>query len=58
MNLSANKDPQVTVCVIMPAYNAELYIEKAIRSVMNQTFTQWELLVIEHQDITMVYMVV
>jgi len=36
-----------TVSVVMPAYNAEAYIEAAIRSVMNQTFENWELIVID-----------
>ena len=35
------------VSVIMPAYNASAYIEAAIRSVMAQTHTRWELLVID-----------
>ena len=35
------------VSVIMPAYNAEKYIEAAIRSVQAQTLTDWELLVID-----------
>lgn len=35
------------VTVVMPAYNAERYIETAIRSVMGQTFTDWELIVID-----------
>ncbi len=35
------------VSVIMPAYNCELYIEKAIRSVMDQSFVDWELIVID-----------
>lgn len=35
------------VSVVMPAYNAERYIESAIRSVMAQTFTDWELIVID-----------
>ena len=30
----------------MPAYNAEKYIEKAIRSVLAQTYKEWELIVI------------
>ena len=38
---------QPTVSVIMPAYNAERFIEEAIRSVMDQTYTDWELLVID-----------
>jgi teichuronic acid biosynthesis glycosyltransferase TuaG len=35
-----------SVSVVMPAYNAAGYIEAAIASVMKQTFTDWELLVI------------
>lgn len=35
------------VSVIMPAYNCETYIEEAIRSVMGQTFGDWELIVLD-----------
>ena len=35
------------VSVIMPAYNASTTIEQAIRSVMTQTYTDWELIVID-----------
>lgn len=35
------------VSVIMPAYNAQEYIEKAIRSVINQTVTDLEVLVLD-----------
>lgn len=35
-----------TVSVIMPAYNAAPYIEAAIRSVLRQTYADWELLVV------------
>jgi teichuronic acid biosynthesis glycosyltransferase TuaG len=35
------------VSIIMPAYNAELYIAQAIDSVVNQTYKKWELLVID-----------
>ena len=30
----------------MPAYNAEKYIDKAIKSVINQTFDSWELVIV------------
>lgn len=35
------------VSVIMPAYNAERFIEAAVRSVMSQTVTDWELLILD-----------
>lgn len=35
------------VSVIMPAYNAAPFIEEAINSVISQTITDWELLVID-----------
>ena len=36
-----------TVSVVMPAYNAQAFIEQAIGSVIAQTIPQWELLVID-----------
>lgn len=33
--------------IIMPAYNADLYIEEAIQSVLHQTYKDWKLLVID-----------
>lgn len=35
------------VSIIMPAYNAEKYIEKAIRSAMTQTITDLEIIVVD-----------
>ena len=34
------------ISVILPAYNSEKYIKKAIESVLNQTFTDFELIII------------
>lgn len=35
-----------TISIILPAYNAQNTLEKAIASVQGQTFTDWELLVV------------
>lgn len=35
------------VSIIMPAYNVEKYIAASIESVMNQTFKNWELIIID-----------
>ncbi len=37
------------VSVIMPVYNTEKYVEAAIQSVLDQTFTDFELLIIDDQ---------
>ena len=42
-----NTNTLPVVSVIMPAYNVEQYVEEAIRSVMGQTFRNWELFVID-----------
>lgn len=47
MNNNTENCTQPKVTVIMPAYNAAQFIEDAIRSVMGQTVTDWELLVID-----------
>jgi glycosyltransferase involved in cell wall biosynthesis len=36
-----------SVSVLIPAYNAEKYIAETIRSVIAQTFTDWELIVVD-----------
>lgn len=35
------------VSVLIPAYNVELYIDDCIQSVMDQTFTDWEIIVVD-----------
>ena len=40
-----NANPLVSI--VMPAYNSEQYIERAITSVINQSVNDWELLVID-----------
>ena len=41
------KDSTPLVSVIMPAYNAEAFIDEAISSVLSQTMEDWELIVID-----------
>ena len=35
------------VSIIVPVFNAKKYIETAIRSVLLQTFTDWELILVD-----------
>lgn len=46
MDISYNEN-QPSVSVIVPIYNAEKYISRAIESVLNQTFTKFELILID-----------
>lgn len=38
---------ELTVSIIMPAYNTSEFISESIESVLRQTFTQWELIIID-----------
>ena len=47
MLYSAKEHIEEELCsVVMPAYNSEKYIAEAIESVIKQTYTNWELLII------------
>ena len=35
------------VSIIMPNYNGEKYIEESLNTVLNQTYKNWELLIID-----------
>lgn len=35
------------ISVIMPLYNAALYVEEAVNSVINQTYPYWELIIVD-----------
>jgi glycosyltransferase involved in cell wall biosynthesis len=42
-----DKNYRVPVSVLMPAYNCEAYIKEAIESIINQTFHDFELIVVD-----------
>jgi len=42
---------QPLISVVMPAYNAEQTIQESINSVINQTYTNWEILIIDDKSI-------
>lgn len=42
--MKANNSPKISI--IVPVYNLELYLENCIRSILSQTFTNFELLLI------------
>ena len=35
------------VSIILPTYNGEKYIKKSIDSIVNQTFSDWELIIVD-----------
>lgn len=45
MDSSLNTTPKITV--LLPVYNCELYVQTAIESILNQTYTDFEFLVID-----------
>ena len=38
------------ISIIVPVYNAEKYIRETIESVKAQTFTDWELILVDDQS--------
>lgn len=41
------KNMKTPVSVVMPVYNAELFLEESIESILNQTFTDFEFIIID-----------
>lgn len=49
MNINiGDEDIERGLCsIIMPSYNTALYIQEAVQSVLDQTYTNWELLIVD-----------
>lgn len=39
---------EIDFSIVMPTYNQDLFIEKSIKSVVNQTHSNWELLIVDN----------
>ena len=50
MKLQHNKYEQNLVSIIMPAYNAEIFFEETLNSIINQSYDHWELIVVDDQS--------
>ena len=37
---------EYTLCIILPVYNGETYLEDSIKSILNQTYQNFELIII------------
>ena len=44
-----------TVSILMPCYNAERYVDEAIQSVIDQSYSSWELLVVDDCSVDKTY---
>ena len=53
--MSLNKEPRVSI--IMPAFNAEKYVEQAIQSILEQTYKNWELLICDDASTDNTYLI-
>lgn len=45
--MEVNELDKPLISIVMPAYNSEKYIAKSIESVFNQTYKNWELIIID-----------
>jgi len=45
VKLSRNRDPKVSI--ILPNFNSEKTIETTIKSILNQSYKNWELIIVD-----------
>ena len=41
----------IDISILMPVYNAEKYLNKTIDSIKNQSFSNWELIIVDDGSI-------
>ena len=46
-DMSDSRDHAVTVSAVMPSFNTAAYLPQAIDSILSQTFSDWELLIVD-----------
>ena len=46
-----NKDFKLKIDIIMPNYNKERFLEKAVQSVISQTYKNWKLIIVDDNSI-------
>jgi len=46
------------ISIITPAYNAEKYISQTIESVLNQTYTEWEMVIVDDCSVDNTYNII
>lgn len=47
VNMKSENRDKPYISVIIPVYNAERFLEETVRSVLRQTFTDWELILVD-----------
>ena len=47
---SVTHDKEPVISVITPAYNSEVFIKETIQSVLDQTYSDWEMIIVDDRS--------